>query len=140
MNLYTNFPESDPTKFYDCRYEVVPTTADGWTTVDFDPEKEYPVTTRTGANASPHPCPAAPADMGDEATLRMIALNLGDTSANDEGVDGYFDNVVVTIDGETTIYDFEPVPPDKDACKNGGYVEYGFPDQGQCIKFVNTNG
>ena len=62
--------------------------------------------------------------MGDGATLRMIALNLGDRSANDVGVDGYFDNVVVTIDGDTTVYDFEPVPPNKDACKKGGYVEY----------------
>lgn len=23
-------------------------------------------------------------------------------------------------------------------CKNGGYVQYGFPNQGQCIQFVNT--
>lgn len=141
MNVYANFPESDPDKFYDCRYDVVRTTTDeGWTTVTFDPAESYPVTTRGGDDPSPEPCPGSPADMGDNATLRAIALNLGDSTAGDEGLDGYFDNVVVTVDGETTVYDFEPGPSDKDACKKGGYVDYQFRNQGQCIKFVNTNG
>jgi len=29
-------------------------------------------------------------------------------------------------------------PPDKDACKDGGWEMYGFRNQGQCIRFVNT--
>jgi hypothetical protein len=29
-------------------------------------------------------------------------------------------------------------PTTKDQCKNGGYLAYGFSNQGQCIKFVNT--
>jgi hypothetical protein len=29
-------------------------------------------------------------------------------------------------------------PPEKDACKDGGWELYGFRNQGQCIRFVNT--
>jgi len=29
-------------------------------------------------------------------------------------------------------------PPEKDACKDGGWEMYGFRNQGQCIRFVNT--
>ena len=35
-----------------------------------------------------------------------------------------------------------PVPQDKDACKNGGYTKFpalGFPNQGQCVKYVNQH-
>jgi hypothetical protein len=31
-------------------------------------------------------------------------------------------------------------PPSKDACKNGGYVQYGFSNQGQCIAAVEHGG
>ena len=29
-------------------------------------------------------------------------------------------------------------PADKDACKNGGWSQYGFRNQGQCVAYVNT--
>jgi hypothetical protein len=29
-------------------------------------------------------------------------------------------------------------PTDKQFCKNGGYLNYGFPDQGTCVTWVNT--
>jgi hypothetical protein len=29
-------------------------------------------------------------------------------------------------------------PADKDECKKGGFADFGFRNQGQCIKFVNT--
>lgn len=29
-------------------------------------------------------------------------------------------------------------PQTKADCKNGGWEQYGFANQGQCIKFVNT--
>lgn len=115
MNVYANFGESSPTKFYDCRYNVVPSTgSDGaFTTVTFDPAQSYPVTTRTGApgTASPHACPPSPSDMDDlstGSTIRVIALNVGDTSASDLSVSGYFDNVVVNTVGGSTVSDFEP--------------------------------
>ncbi len=117
MNVYANFGESAPTKFYDCRYNIVPTTGvvDGYTTVTFDPTQSYPVTTR---GDSPHTCPASPS--GKDAlevgspTIRVIALNVGDTNGSDAGVSGYYDKVVVNTDSSITTYDFEaaPVAPD----------------------------
>lgn len=114
MNVYANFGVSDDMKFYDCRYNVVPTvgSTSGFTTVTFDPTQAYPVTTRGGANASPYPCPAVPADMdllSAGSNIRVFALNVGDTSASDVGLDGYLDNVVVSVGTQTTIYDFESV-------------------------------
>lgn len=140
MNVYANFGESDDLKYYDCRYDVVPTTGStgSFTTVTFDPTDSYPVTTR---GSSPYTCPSSPADMddlSDGSNIRMFALNVGDTSDNDEGLDGYLDNVVVSTFGDTITYDFDPAPMVKDDCKKGGWEEYGFKNQGQCIRFVQT--
>lgn len=109
MNVYANFGSSDDLKFYDCRYNVVPTIGStaGFTTVTFDPTQSYPVTTHS---SSPFTCPASPADMDDlsaGSNIRVFALNVGDTSASDEGIDGYLDNVFVSLDTESTQYDFE---------------------------------
>ena len=56
LNVYANFGESADNKFYDCRYNVVPTvgTVGSFTTVTFDPTQAYSVTTRGGASASPY--------------------------------------------------------------------------------------
>lgn len=140
LNVYANFGESDPLKFYDCRYDVVPATGStsDWTTVVFDLTQSYSVTTRS---SSPHTCPSVPADMDNlsaGSTIRVVSLNVGDTSDNDQGLDGYYDNVVVNRVSETTVYDFEAVPTAKSDCKKGGWKDYGFKNQGQCIRFVNT--
>ena len=100
MNVYANFGVSDDLKFFDCRYAVIPTIGStaGFTTVTFDPTLAYPVVTRTGASASPFPCPAVPADMNIQSAgsnIRMFSLNVGDTSAGDAGLNGYYDKVVV---------------------------------------------
>jgi hypothetical protein len=146
MNVYANFGESDDLKFYDCRYAVVPTVGStgSFTTVTFDPTQAYPVTQR---NTSPYTCPAVPADMdllSPGSNIRVFALNVGDTSINDQGLDGYLDNVVVNTDSAETTYDFEPVltPVSKDECKNGGWMNFNTPsfqNQGQCVSFVNQN-
>ena len=143
LNVYANFGVSDNDKFFDCRYDIVPTigSTGGFTTVSYDPTLPYPVTTRGGASASPYTCPAVPAEMdllSPDSNVRALALNVGDTSAGDAALDGFLDNVVVTNDGTTTTYDFEPAPAIKDDCKKGGYANYGFANQGQCIRFVNT--
>lgn len=144
MNVYANFGESDPLKFYDCRYDIVPTVGStaGFTTVTFDPTQATSVTTRTGAEASPHTCPASLADMdtlSPGSTVRVFAINVGDTSASDEGLAGYLDNVVLGTAADTTVYDFEAAEAQsKDDCKNGGYAAFGFRNQGLCIQFVNT--
>lgn len=140
LNVYANFGTSDPLKFYDCRYNIVPTTGStmAWTTVTFDPTLPYAVTTRGGASASPFPCPASPAAMeglSAGSSIRVIAMNVGDTSAGDLGLDGYYDNVVEIIGGTTTVYDFEATA---DACKQGAWASYGFKNQGQCVRYVQT--
>ncbi len=124
MSVYANFGESDDLKYYDCRYSVVPTvgSTSGFTTVVFDPNQAYPVATRGGANASPFACPAVPADMDTlsaGSNIRMFALNVGDTSASDLGLDGYLDNVVVAKGTNVTTYDFESVDIDGDGVLNG---------------------
>ena len=150
MNVYANFGESDPFKFYDCRYNVVPTVGskDGFTTVTFDPTQAYPVTTRGGASASPYTCPAVPADMdtlSSGSTIRVFALNVGDTSASDQGLDGYYDNVVVNKTSGITTYDFEPkVGPasNLDQCKNNGWMQFNNPSFNSyidCIVYVSNN-
>lgn len=115
MNVYANFGVSDDLKYYDCRYNVVPTigSTGGFTTVTFDPTMSYPVTTRAGGNASPFTCPSVPADMNTlsaGSNIRAFALNLGDTSTSDVGLDGFFDKVIVNTDSLITTYDFEPAP------------------------------
>lgn len=150
MNVYANFGVSDDLKFYDCRYNVVPTVGSlgGFTTVTFDPTQAYPVTTRGGANASPFTCPSVPADMDTlsaGSNIRVFALNVGDTSLSDVGLDGYLDNVVVTLNGDSTTSDFEPyvIATSKSQCKDGGWksvFDVGgnpFKNQGQCVAYVN---
>lgn len=34
-------------------------------------------------------------------------------------------------------YDFYGKPKKKSDCKNGGFEDFGFPNQGRCIRFVN---
>jgi hypothetical protein len=149
MNVYANFGESDDLKFYDCRYNIVPSAGSlaGFTTVTFDPTQSYPVTTRTGVNASPYTCPASPADMDTlsaGSNIRAIAINVGDTSASDVGLDGHLDNVVVTKNGAKTTYDFEPyvVVSNKDQCRGDGWKTVkdaqgnSFKNQGQCVSYM----
>ncbi len=140
LNVYMNFGSSPDTKFYDCRYNIVPTTGStaAWTTITFDPDQAYPV---TQSGSSPHTCPAVPADMDDASAgsnIRAFAINMGDTSASDTGLDGYFDNVVLATGSDTTVYNFDPAPADKLACKDGGWMTYGFKNQGQCVRFIET--
>ena len=146
MSVYANFGVSADDKFYDCRYSVIPTLGStaGFTTVTFDPTQVYLVEQR---NTSPFTCPAAPSDMdllSAGSNIRAFALNVGDTSASDLGLDGYLDNVVVNLDSGVTTYDFEPklTPVSKDSCKNGGWMSFNSPsfkNQGQCVSYTNHN-
>lgn len=150
MNVYANFGISDDLKFYDCRYSVVPTvgSVSGFTTVTFDPTIAYPVATRGGASASPFVCPAIPAEMdlaSAGSNIRVFSLNLGDTSTSDQGLDGYFDNVVVNSDSEVAISDFEQAtlpPTNKNQCKNDGWMTFNNPafnNKKECEKYVKDH-
>ena len=52
---------------------------------------------------------------------------------------GHVDKLVVGFaNGDTTTYDFELGPEDKDACKDGGWI--GFTrNQGQCVSYFQSN-
>lgn len=134
MSVYANFASSDDTKFYDCRYSVVPTSGSisGFTTVTFDPSKSYPVQTR---GSSPKACPSQPLAMWEDTNtdgkystdeggfLRMFALNVGDTSGSDAGLDGYIDNVIFMTTDTETVYDFEPKAETPTGGSGGGSGE-----------------
>ena len=138
LSVYANFGSSDPNNFYDCRYSVVPvsgSTSD-WTTVTFDPTATYPVTT---SGSSLYVCPASPADMDSlsaGSVVRVFAINVGDTSASDQDLDGYLDNVVLDTTADVVTYDFEPTAQTKDDCMSGGWEAFGFKNQGQCVASV----
>lgn len=156
FNVYANFGESDDLKFYDCRYNIVASSGSdsSWTTVSFDPTQNYSVTTRldnttTPVNeASPYACPASPAGMdtlSPGSTIRVYAINVGDTSSSDAGVSGYLDNVVVTKGADVAVSDFEPVltPSSKNDCKNDGWKKFNTPtftNQGSCVSAVTSKG
>lgn len=80
---------------------------------------------------------AAFPNAGIHQTFGAVLLKAGSGWA---GFDGNVD--ALTINGD--VYDFEldaPAPADpltKNECKNGGWENYGFKNQGQCVKFVET--
>jgi hypothetical protein len=45
---------------------------------------------------------------------------------------------LVPIDsGDLTVIDAQERPTSKDQCKDGGYRQFGFENQGECIAFVS---
>ncbi|QJY51063.1 hypothetical protein HOP40_31925 [Pseudonocardia broussonetiae] len=50
-------------------------------------------------------------DLPAGSTAFLVALNAGDTSSNDAGITGGFDNARLSTGATTTTYDFEPVTP-----------------------------
>lgn len=113
MNVYANFGTSSSTKFYDCRYNIIPsaTTPGVWQTLTFDTSVSQASVTQHGS--SPFTCPSVPADMetiSPGSTIRVVVMNLGQSTDSDVGKSGYFDNSVVERVDSSTIYDFEPLP------------------------------
>ena len=135
-NVYVNLPSSST--FYDCRFDYVATSGSdsSFTTVTITPST---VPTAKGDRADAFTCPATLGAMPTGSTIRAFTLNVGDTSANDTGVGGYLDNVVVSQTGGSTTYDFEATPASKDDCKKGGWEAFGFKNQGECVSSVAAN-
>lgn len=131
LNVYTRLPGS--TTFYDCRFDYVPTTGSttAFTTASFA-ATDTPTNVRARGGAT---CPTTLSGMPAGSTVHFFSLNVGDTSSNDAGLAGYLDNVVVTRPGGSTTYDFDP---HKDACKDGGYLTGGYPNQGQCVAAIQS--
>lgn len=134
LNIYTFLPDTEE-EFYDCRFDYVPQTGSTavFTTVTVNAED-----TPTDSRAKSSECGATLAEMPEGSTLSFFSLSVGDTTLNDTGVAGYYDNVIVRTD-EVKTYDFEAMPQDKDACKKGGFADYGFVNQGQCISSIQAN-
>lgn len=129
INVYTNLPGSST--WYDCRFDYVAGSGStgAFATVGATPAAT-PTNVRARGGAS---CPATLGGMPAGSLVSFFSLNVGDTSANDTGVGGYLDNVVVDVSSESTTYDFEATPADKGACKAGRWADYGFANQGLCI-------
>lgn len=136
LNVYTVLPGNDPdTTYYDCRFDYVPTMGSTtvFTTASFAP-------TDIPSRSAGAGCELTLAEMPEGTILRAFAISVGDTSMNDTGLAGYYDNVVLDTVSGTTTWDFEAAPETKDDCRNGGFAEYGFKNQGQCIASIVSNG
>lgn len=138
LNVYANLPDSEIDNYYDCRFDYTPSDPDDladFATATFA-AGDTPTYVQARGDAV---CPGTIADLEEGSSIRMFSLNVGDTSANDEGLGGYLDNVAVTIGGETTTYDFEVPLAVKDDCKNGGFADFGFSNQGQCVSSLQSS-
>jgi len=104
LSVYTNL-----TGFYDCSYNFVPTTGTVGSFTTFIAASDD-VTSVAARN--PATCPSKIEDLPNGSTIRVFAINLGDISMSDTGLDGFFDNVVLTTFDKITTFDFEPVEPE----------------------------
>jgi hypothetical protein len=131
--------------FYDCRYDLVPASgpAGSWSTNGFTATSAW-----TNVANPLGSCPATLAGLPAGSEIIGVVVNGGQSNASDAGLEGGFDNVVVTsvADG-TTIYDFEPALPEatsKEQCKKNGWTSVTradaspFKTQGDCVQYVNT--
>lgn len=127
LNVYANLPGS--TTFYDCRYDYVagPGSTTAFTTVTFA------AASPTGG-ISRGACAARPAGLPEGSTIRAVTLNVGDSRSGDTGLGAYLDNVVVTTTAGATTYDFDvKTTLTKADCKDGGWRDAGFRNQGRCV-------
>lgn len=144
INFYVLTPDPNDGSWYDCRFDYIASSgsATDWTALAF--------ASTDAANAKGDKiggaCPSSPSGMPEGSTILRLSVNLGDTSGNDTGLGGYFDNAQLTVAGSTTTFDFEPykVPATADDCKDGGWQNVKkadgtpFKNQGDCIQYVNT--
>lgn len=110
-NLHANFPGNE-NSYGNCKFDYVPIigTPGSFTSYSFD-AGTAPNRVR-GAG-----CPTTLAGMPAGSTIFFMAVNVGDTSTNDTGLAGYFDNVVLTGTQAATTFDFEPYIANPDVSK-----------------------
>lgn len=106
LSVYTNL--TNPTGFYDCRYNYIPSTGSTGSFTTFSAVGSSAANSVAARNSST--CPAKMSDLPSGSTIRAFAINMGDTSMSDTGLDGYFDNVVLETKTKVTTFDFEPIP------------------------------
>lgn len=124
LNVYTR-SDASVTDFYSCRYDFVPTVGgtvgEDWTTLRFDIST---IADNAVSRSGTAGCPPGDDTLQNAAddgyvlgtneqyptnTGQIFALNMGDTSLNDVGLVGYFDSIVVKMQGEDArVFDLEP--------------------------------
>ena len=74
------------------------------------------------------------------ATIISVGVNVGRGPATFLGA---VDALSLTMAGDTTTYDFEPLDADKEACKDGGWEDFHgdltFKNQGDCVSFFASS-
>lgn len=68
-----------------------------------------------------------------DAVVLGIGVNVGTFNVN---YDVYADGI--TLNDTTYNFELTNEPTNKNDCKQGGWEDFGFRNQGQCIRFVNT--
>lgn len=103
LNVYANIDDTD--NYYDCRFDYAPTASSlGFTKAVFTATDAPTHVQQRGARTT---CPATLAEMPAGSHMRAFAINVGDSSANDAGLAGYLDNVIVKKTTAKETYDFE---------------------------------
>lgn len=114
-----------------------------WNPMDNDSDGNWWFTNAIGAAECPHGDPCTWQEVldafpkaGIHSDFGAVILKAGGGWTG--GFDGNVDALTIGVNGADTTYNFEAVPTSMDDCKNGGWEAFGFKNQGQCIKFVNT--
>ncbi len=132
LSVYSNIDASNNP--FDCRYDYAFETVND---IGFSKHVVYPGIAPLSiehAGDRIEDCPPVLADMPAGSTIRAFAIRMGDETAADAGLIGYFDNVEFVSNGDATYYNFEPLPKVKEDCQNDKWKTYGFRNQGQCVK------
>jgi hypothetical protein len=123
----------------DPRFDLVDELPSGLTVdsvVPAGPEQPSGYECSTSGNTVTCPVPriATPAN---PFTVTIVATPTECGSFTNTASNGFF-----TVEAPFTVEGCAPTgtPEDKQACKKGGYEEFGFKNQGQCIKAVNHAG
>lgn len=100
---------------------------DGWWTPSIGFASDTP-----GSNQNPTDLAGLLDHFGEDTTIVGFAVNVGRHGA----MEAYVDGIGVTLDGDTTFYDFEPTAPTKQDCKDDGWEALGYRNQGRCVSDV----
>jgi hypothetical protein len=139
LNVYATIDDSD--EYYDCRFDYVVDSGskDSFTKAVVLVNSSPTQVSKRGTRITS--CPSILSAMPTGSHIRAFAINMGDTSGSDLGLDGYFDQVELVLlnaDGtsDVTTFDFEAGPQSKADCQGKKWQVYGFRSQGQCIKYT----
>lgn len=124
LNVYSKADPPRSAGWYDCAFDFTPTEGGvengDWTTIRYTRDS-VPGNTRCGSGGTDNACSDCPVgtswgtvadlnegyEMGASTNQILIfALNMGDRSADDDGLEGLYDRVVIKLHGEEArVYD-----------------------------------